>query len=75
MASAIGDARNIDLNKASREELDSIGGLGRERVQRIMESRPFRSWDDLRRVEGVGGTLVDDLRQAGARLGGHGEGG
>jgi hypothetical protein len=45
-------------------------GPGRERVQRIVESRPFRSRDDLRPVEGFGGTLVDDLKQTGATLAG-----
>jgi len=69
MTSAIGNARGIDLNKASAEELDRVGGLGHDRVQRIIENRPFRSWDDLKRVEGFGGTLVDDLKNAGATLG------
>jgi competence protein ComEA len=74
MTGAIGEAKNVDLNSASAEELDRIGGLGHERVQRIVENRPFRSWEDLRRVEGFGGTLVDDLKNAGATLGSHSKG-
>ena len=70
MTGAIGEANGVDLNSASPEELDRIGGLGRERVERIVDERPFGSWEDLRQVEGFGGTLVDDLRQAGANLGG-----
>jgi DNA uptake protein ComE-like DNA-binding protein len=70
MAGAIGNAQGVDLNSASSEELDRIGGLGHDRVQRIIQNRPFNSWDDLRQVDGFGGTLVDDLRQAGASLGG-----
>lgn len=69
MASAIGNANGIDLNKASAEELDRVGGLGHDRVERIVQNRPFRSWDDLRQVDGFGGTLVDDLRSAGAQIG------
>lgn len=69
MTSAIGEANGVDLNSATAEELDRIGGLGEERARRIAENRPFRSWDDLKRVEGFSDTLVDDLRQAGARLG------
>ncbi|MBV8097086.1 MAG: helix-hairpin-helix domain-containing protein [Acetobacteraceae bacterium] len=69
MASAIGDAKGIDLNSASEDELDRVGGLGRERVGRIVQSRPFRSWDDLKRVEGFSDKLVQDLRDAGANLG------
>jgi DNA uptake protein ComE-like DNA-binding protein len=69
MASAIGDANGVDLNQASEQELDQVGGLGRERAQRIVQNRPFRSWDDLKRVEGFSEKLVDDLRQAGATIG------
>ncbi len=68
MTSAIGDARGVDLNKASPEELDRIGGLGHDRVQRIVENRPFDSWEDLQKVEGFGRTLVEDLKQHGATL-------
>lgn len=70
MPGAIGNAQGVDLNSASPEELDRIGGLGHDRVQRIIQNRPFNSWDDLRQVDGFGGTLADDLRQAGASLGG-----
>lgn len=69
MSSAIGNAQGVDLNSASPEDLDRVGGLGRDRVERIVQNRPFRSWDDLRDVEGFGGTLVEDLRNAGATLG------
>lgn len=70
MTSTIGNAQGVDLNSASAEELDRVGGLGHDRVERILKNRPFRSWDDLRHVEGFGGTLVDDLRKQGASLGG-----
>ena len=57
MASAIGNACGVDLNTASAEELDRVGGLGEDRVRRLIENRPFRAWDDLKRVEGFGGTI------------------
>lgn len=69
MASAIADADGVDLNSATPEELDRIGGLGRDRVQRIVQNRPFRSWEDIENVEGFGRKLVEDLRNAGATLG------
>lgn len=69
MSSAISEAKGIDLNTASREDLDRVGGLGRARVERLVQSRPFKSWDDLKKVEGFGGTLADDLKNAGASLG------
>lgn len=69
MASAIAGADGVDLNSATPEELDRIGGLGRDRVQRIVQNRPFRSWEDIENVEGFGRKLVEDLRNAGATLG------
>ena len=72
MANAIGNAEGVDLNSADEEQLESVGGLGRERARRIVQGRPFRSWDDLKRVDGFDEKLVDDLRQSGATLGSSG---
>jgi len=69
MSSAIGNANNVDLNSASEQELENVGGLGRERARRIVQSRPLNSWDDVKRIEGFSDGLVEDLRQAGATLG------
>ncbi len=74
MPGAIGDANGIDLNSASEQDLARVGGIGQERARRIVDARPFRSWDDLKRVEGFSDTLVNDLRQAGATLGGSSRG-
>jgi DNA uptake protein ComE-like DNA-binding protein len=69
MARAIGDAKNIDLNSANEQELESVGGLGRERAARIVQRRPLRNWDDVKAIEGFGDKLVEDLRSSGATLG------
>lgn len=70
MSGAIGDAKGVDLNSASEQELERVGGLGRERAQRIINARPLNSWDDLKEIEGFSGKLIQDLRQAGATIGG-----
>lgn len=71
MSSAIGDAKGVDLNNASEQDLEKVGGLGRERARRIVENRPFKSWEDVKRIEGFSDKLVEDLKQAGATVGGH----
>ncbi len=67
---AIGDARGVDLNTASVEELENVGGLGYERARRIVDGRPFRDWDELKKLPGFSDKLIEDLRTAGATLGG-----
>lgn len=69
MASAIGDAKGVDLNSASEQELEKIGGLGQQRAKGIVEGRPFRSWEEVRKLEGFSDKLVDDLKEAGATVG------
>ncbi len=70
MPGAIGHAGGVDLNSASEQELERVGGLGRERAQRIVQSRPINSWEDVKKIEGFSDKLVQDLQQAGARIGG-----
>ena len=69
MPGAIGDANGVDLNTASQDQLEQVGGLGKERARQIIEARPLDSWEDVKRIEGFSDTLVNDLRQAGARVG------
>jgi len=45
-----------------------VGGLGRERARRIIQARPLKNWDDLKKIEGFSDTLVNDLREAGATI-------
>lgn len=68
--SAIGDAKGMDLNTASREQLEQIGGIKGERSERLVEGRPYRSWEDVEKVPGFSHKLVEDLKGAGATLGG-----
>lgn len=68
MPGAIGNANGVDLNTASQQDLEGVGGLGPDRAKRIIQARPLNSWDDLKKIEGFSETLVNDLKQAGARI-------
>ncbi len=63
------DAQGVELNTASLDDLSLKVGLGPERASRIAASRPFRSWDDLKRVEGMTDVIVQALQRGGAVLG------
>ena len=38
----------LDINKAQRETIEAIPGLGKKRTIRILVNRPFRDKDQLR---------------------------
>jgi DNA uptake protein ComE-like DNA-binding protein len=44
----------FDINTATEKELRLIPGIGPVMARRIIDARPFRSADDLRRVNGIG---------------------
>jgi competence protein ComEA len=55
--------QRIDVNRASREELQRLPGVGPKLSQRIVEAREkgrFRTIDELRRVPGIGAKTLED---------------
>jgi len=56
----------VSLNRATVEELDALPGIGEVLAGRIVAYRdahgPFQSIDELTSVEGIGPTLLEELR-------------
>lgn len=54
--------RGIDLNTASLSELQRLPRVGPVLAQAIVDGRPYRSINDLRRVRGVGQKTLENMR-------------
>ncbi len=56
----------VNINTATKEELTSIKGIGEKRAQDIIDYRtkngPFKSVDDLEKVQGIGPGLMKQIR-------------
>jgi hypothetical protein len=58
----------LDLNKATERQLERVFEIDGTRAARLVKSRPFRTWDDVKRVPGFGEGLVENIREAGGRI-------
>ena len=52
----------LDLNTASKKELQSIKGIGPVLAERIIAGRPHRTVDDLLKVKGIGPKNLEKFR-------------
>ena len=43
----------VNINKAGKEELDSLFGIGEVRAQAIIDARPFATIEDIMKVKGI----------------------
>jgi DNA uptake protein ComE-like DNA-binding protein len=55
-------AGKLDINVATKEQLEDLPGVGPVLADEIIGARPFRSADDLRDVKGVGEKRYEKLR-------------
>jgi competence ComEA-like helix-hairpin-helix protein len=55
-------ARLVSINTASLDDLAKVEGLNRKLAAEIIKARPFRQFEDLTRVRGVGDKTLRRLR-------------
>ena len=63
---APGAAAAVNINSATKEQLESLDGIGPVKAQAIVDHRkahgPFKTVDDLRNVKGIGTKRMEKLR-------------
>jgi len=56
----------VNVNTATKEQLDALKGIGATKAQAIIDYRtkngPFKSIDDLEKVPGIGPATLKDIR-------------
>jgi len=55
----------IDINSASTKDLQKITGVGPVLAQRIIDTKPFYSLDELTKVSGIGPKTLEDIKKQG----------
>jgi beta-lactamase superfamily II metal-dependent hydrolase len=55
-------AGRLNVNTASQAELEALPGIGPVLARRIVEGRPYRSVEELERVEGIGKKRLGKIR-------------
>ena len=54
--------RVVDLNSCTAKDLEKLRGIGPILARRILRNRPYRSLNDLSRVERLSRTVIESLR-------------
>ena len=62
---AVCSDEQIDINTASKEELDNLYGIGPAKANAIIEARPFNSLDNLLDVNGIGEITLEKIKEQG----------
>lgn len=55
LVSPVQQSAKVDVNTATKDQLEKIPGIGPTLAERIIAARPFKSADDLKNVKGIGG--------------------
>ncbi len=61
-AQAPAELKLVNINTATRPELEKLPGVGRVIAERIIAGRPYTAVDDLKKVEGVGKKTFEAIK-------------
>jgi competence protein ComEA len=53
----------ININSATKEQLDSLPGVGPSTAQKIIDARPFTSIEGIKNVSGIGDSTYNEIKE------------
>ncbi len=57
--------KEVEINSASKEDLEKITGIGPAYAKRIMEKRPFCTLSDIKEISGIGEKTLKNIKSQG----------
>ncbi len=54
--------KKININKATAKELESLPGIGPALSKRIIEGRPYKTIEDIKKVKGIGEKTFEKIK-------------
>ncbi|MGH8021392.1 MAG: ComEA family DNA-binding protein [Opitutaceae bacterium] len=61
-AEAPAEEKLVNINAATRSELEKLPGIGRVIAERIIAGRPYQAIEDLKKIEGVGDKKYEAIK-------------
>ncbi|OGP80507.1 MAG: hypothetical protein A2Z13_03605 [Deltaproteobacteria bacterium RBG_16_64_85] len=53
VGSALAAAAPVDINTASKEQLEALPGIGPKKAQAVIDGRPYQNTEDIMKVKGI----------------------
>lgn len=60
--SKLAPGQRININTATKQELEALPGIGSSKAQRIIEGRPYEKPEDIMKVKGIKQKLFDKIK-------------
>ncbi|NLT23934.1 MAG: hypothetical protein GXX82_12885 [Syntrophorhabdus sp.] len=57
-----GQSQKVNINTASREQLEALPGIGPVKAQAIIDGRPYKQIEDIMKVKGIKGGTFEKIK-------------